>query len=137
RKLLTGAEVEAESGRKTKLEPTRIQRWRWHGDRTSDGGTAGENHFGGEIFRPRFLRRKAAVHDSRTRRWFIGVSRSRQMGASGMAADGGGSDEQFPWVASGGPPWRRRRNVGFFMQFFKTVVVRHVAQSDSTEKISF
>ncbi|PON79596.1 hypothetical protein PanWU01x14_008280 [Parasponia andersonii] len=45
RQLLTGAELEAESGRKTKLEPRRIQRWWWHSDRKSDGGTAGEKPF--------------------------------------------------------------------------------------------
>ncbi|PON36495.1 hypothetical protein PanWU01x14_328040 [Parasponia andersonii] len=45
RQLLTGAELEAESGRKTKLELRRIQRWWWHGDRTSDGSTAGEKPF--------------------------------------------------------------------------------------------
>ncbi|PON50109.1 hypothetical protein PanWU01x14_225510 [Parasponia andersonii] len=119
----------------------------WSRDESNGGGgtvigrrTAArrvKNRSGGEIFRPRFLRRQAAVHGSSTRCWFVDVSRSRRIGASGMAADGGGSDEQFSWAASGGPPWRRRRNGGAFMQFFKTVAVGHVAQSDSAEKISF
>ncbi|PON37611.1 hypothetical protein PanWU01x14_318920, partial [Parasponia andersonii] len=45
RQLLTGAELEAESGRKSKLESRRIQRWWWCGDQMSDGGTAGEKPF--------------------------------------------------------------------------------------------
>ncbi|PON73016.1 hypothetical protein PanWU01x14_061660 [Parasponia andersonii] len=63
-----------------------------------------KNQSGVANFQLRFLLRQAAVHGSSTRRWFVGVFWSLRMDASGTAVDGGGSGEQFPWVALGGFP---------------------------------
>ncbi|PON73209.1 hypothetical protein PanWU01x14_060500, partial [Parasponia andersonii] len=74
----------------------------WSRDESNGGGgvvigsrTAAQrakNRSGGVIFQLRFLWREAAVHDGSTRRWFVGIFWSQQMGASGTTAGGGGSD---------------------------------------------
>ncbi|PON31323.1 hypothetical protein PanWU01x14_370800, partial [Parasponia andersonii] len=86
------------------LEAESVGNESWSRDESNGGSGAvigrrtaerrAKNRSAGGGFGLRFLRREAMVYGGSTRRWFVGVFRSRRVGASGTAAAGRALGEQ-------------------------------------------